>query len=177
MTRPSNVSEEERRDLSIIRTKLHRPRLTSELVTRPRLFELLDRSLEVPLTLVPAPAGYGKSVLVSQWVARQEVPCAWLSLDESDSDLRLFLTYLVAAIETVAPDACPSTRELIDAPHLPPLRIVGGHLINELDAIDASLVLIPVQSRLVPFQQSCGADGVFDRQRRSSLSCAPSYLP
>ena len=138
----SDVSDDERQGLPIIRTKLHRPRLNSELVTRPRLLELLDRTLEVPLTLVSAPAGYGKSVLVSQWAERQESPCAWLSLDESDSELRLFLTYLVAAIETVAPDACPSTRELIGAPHLPPIKIVGGHLINELDVIDAPLVLI-----------------------------------
>jgi LuxR family maltose regulon positive regulatory protein len=96
----------------------------------------------VPLTVISAPAGYGKTVLVGQWVERQEVPCAWLSLEESAGDLRLFLTYLVAAIEAVSPDACPSTRELVVASSLPPMKTIGGHLINELDAIDAPLVVI-----------------------------------
>jgi len=135
-------SDVERQSLPIIRTKLYKPRLSSDLVDRPRLLQILDRTLEVPLTLVSAPAGYGKSVLVSQWAERQELPCAWLSLDQSDSELRLFLAYVLAAIETVAPDACPSTRELIGAPSLPPIKMIGGQLINELDTIDAPFVLI-----------------------------------
>jgi len=99
----SDVSDVDRQGLPIIRTKLYRPRLPADLVTRHRLLELLDNALEVPLTLVSAPAGYGKSVLVSQWAERQELPCVWLSLDQGDSELRLFLAYVLAAIETVAP--------------------------------------------------------------------------
>jgi LuxR family maltose regulon positive regulatory protein len=140
--RPSEASGAEPPGVPLIRTKLYRPRLSSELVTRPRLLELLNRTLEVPLTLVSAPAGYGKTVLVGQWAERQEVPSAWLSLDTGDGDLRLFLTYLIAAIEGVSPEACPSTRELIVAPGLLPLKTIGGHLINELDAIETPFVVI-----------------------------------
>ena len=126
----------------LIRTKLYAPRLSAELVTRPRLLERLNRTLEVPLTLVSAPAGYGKTVLVGQWVERQEVPCTWLSLDNADGDLKLFLTYLVTAIEAVLPDACSQVRELIGADDLPPVKTISGYLINALDAIEAPFVLV-----------------------------------
>jgi LuxR family maltose regulon positive regulatory protein len=140
--RPSEASGAEPPGVPLIRTKLYRPRLSSELVTRPRLLELLDRTLEVPLALVSAPAGYGKTALVGQWAERLEVPSTWLSLDTGDGDLRLFLTYLVAAIDGVWPGACPLTRELIVAGSLPPMKTISGHLINELDAIEAPLVVI-----------------------------------
>jgi len=87
----------QRRPVPVIRTTLHRPPLTSGLVPRGRLLELMNRTPEVPLILVSAPAGYGKSVLVSQWVERQAQPSVWLSLDEADSDFRQFLSYLLAA--------------------------------------------------------------------------------
>jgi len=126
----------------ILRTKLHRPPVTEELVLRERLHQQMDRGLETPLTLVSAPAGYGKSVLVSQWAEALEQPCAWLSLDAEDSDLTVFLSYVLAAIRTRFPAACPRTEALIVAPHPTPMRFLGRCLINELDAIDTPFVLV-----------------------------------
>ena len=95
----------------ILRTKLHRPPVTEDLVCRTRLHERLDLGLETPVTLVAAPAGYGKSMLVSQWAESREAPCAWISLDEADSDLGLFLRYVVAAVEKVAVQLLQSNPE------------------------------------------------------------------
>ena len=78
-------------ELPIIRTRLHRPPVTGRLVCRERLHERMDLGLQMPLTVVSAPAGYGKSMLVSHWAERCRNPVAWVSLDEDESDLRLFL--------------------------------------------------------------------------------------
>jgi LuxR family maltose regulon positive regulatory protein len=98
------------RSLPLIRTKLHRPPVTAEIVCRKRLHKVMDRALELPLTLVSAPAGYGKSTLVSHWAESLDELCAWLSLDPGNSDLEVFVSNLLAAIESVVPDACPETR-------------------------------------------------------------------
>ena len=101
----------------------------------------MDNGLEIPLTLVSAPAGYGKSTLVSHWLESLSHPNAWLSLDVDDSDLTVFTSYLIAAIRTLFPDACRETEALIAAPKLPPVSVLGGYLVNELDEIDTSFVL------------------------------------
>ena len=121
----------------ILRTKLYRPQLTVELIDRERLIPTMNRALEVPLTLVSAPAGYGKSVLVAQWVEQLDSPIAWLSLDAGDSGLREFLLYFLAAVDTVSPGSCDATRELLAAGSLAPVPVLAGYLLNDLDAMDA----------------------------------------
>ena len=98
--------------MHLIRTKLHRPRVLADIVCRGRLHALMDRGLESTVTLVSAPAGYGKSVLVSHWADAVEHPIAWISLDESDSDLTQFLDYLTAALDEALPGACPALNDL-----------------------------------------------------------------
>lgn len=88
---------------SILRTKLHRPAVPGDHIHRPRLLEYLDQRRERPLALVSAPAGYGKSVLISCWLEASDRPSAWLSLDEQDNDLRQFLAYFLAAVQTIFP--------------------------------------------------------------------------
>lgn len=124
----------------LIRTKLYRPRLQSDFIPRPQLLERLDRRR--PLTLVSASAGYGKSTLVSSWVETIGVPCAWLSLDEYDNDLVVFLTYFLAAIQTMFPGAGKETLKLANATDLPLLRYLTASLINELDSIEEEYVLV-----------------------------------
>lgn len=119
--------------LNLIRTKFYRPRVGAELVHRSRLIDLLDRGRELPLTLVSAPAGSGKTTLLSDWLASCPCPSAWLSLDEGDGDLAVFLHYLIAAIRTIAPGACEQTLALLQAAELPPLRVLAGTLINEIE--------------------------------------------
>src|SRR5210317_2034415 len=94
----------------IIQTKFCAPLLTSDLVERDRLMALLDGSLEVPLSLVSAPAGYGKSILVSQWCNRQKHNTFWFSLDPSDSYIQQCLAYLIADIQKQIPGACEGSE-------------------------------------------------------------------
>jgi LuxR family maltose regulon positive regulatory protein len=127
---------------TILRTKLHRPPAPGDYVHRVRLSDYLDQHLERPLTLVSAPAGYGKSTLVSCWLDRCDSPSTWLSLDENDNDLRQFLSYFIAAVKTIFPNAVSATSTLVDAPTLPPLSTLVGTLANELDAIEQDFILV-----------------------------------
>ncbi len=86
----------------ILATKLHVPAPRPKAVPRPRLIERLNEGLHHKLTLISAPAGFGKTTLVSEWIAGSRQPAAWLSLDEGDSDPTRFLAYLVAALRSVA---------------------------------------------------------------------------
>src|SRR4030066_1485576 len=93
--------------LSILATKLYIPPPRPKIVLRPRLIERLNEGMHCKLTLISASAGFGKTTLVSEWVAGCErsepkVRVAWLSLDEGDNDPTRFLTYLVAALQTIA---------------------------------------------------------------------------
>src|SRR6266849_11035155 len=83
----------------ILATKLYIPRPRPNVVSRPRLLERLNEGLHRKLTLIAAPAGFGKTTLVSAWVAGCDRQVAWLSLDAGENDPRLFLTYLVAALQ------------------------------------------------------------------------------
>ena len=129
-------------DIGILQTKLHRPAEPLSLVTRTRLLERLTARRKRPLTLVSAPAGYGKSVLVSNWLESSDWLGAWLSLDEGDSDLRQFLSYFVAEVQSVFAHACKETLSLIGAQQLPSVRALAGNLANELDAIEQPFLLV-----------------------------------
>src|SRR6478609_3680393 len=87
----------------ILTTKLYVPPPPPTVVPRPRLLARLNAGLHRKLTLIAAPAGFGKTTLVSAWLATCQRPAAWLSLDEGDSDPTRFLTYLVAALQTIEP--------------------------------------------------------------------------
>lgn len=126
----------------ILQTKLHRPQLTADLVNRDRLIEKMNRVCEVPLTLLSAPAGYGKSVLVAQWCEQLDCPTAWLSLDADDSDLRSFLKYFFATLDDVLPDACCATRELLEAASPLPIPVVANHLLNDLDTMNTPCTMV-----------------------------------
>jgi LuxR family maltose regulon positive regulatory protein len=126
----------------LIRTKLHRPQVTENLVARPRLLEYLTDRRQRPLTIVAAPAGYGKTTLVSSWLEDTDWPCAWLSLDEYDDDLVMFLSYVSAAIQTIYPDVGQETQALLSAPKLPPPLVLARSLINELGQIDIPFVFV-----------------------------------
>ncbi|MGB5617248.1 MAG: LuxR C-terminal-related transcriptional regulator [Desulfobacterales bacterium] len=126
---------------SILRTKLHRPPVPRDHVHRPRLLEYLDQRRDRPLTLVSAAAGYGKSVLISRWMETCDIPNAWLSLDKTDSDLRQFLSYFIAGVDTIFPDAVSKTTTLVNAQTLPPLPVLVGSLANELDTIAQDFIV------------------------------------
>jgi LuxR family maltose regulon positive regulatory protein len=126
----------------LLRTKIHRPTVDDEHIHRPSLVARLNRHRHRPLTLISAPAGYGKSTLASCWVESADVPGAWVSLDENDNDPRFFLAYVVAAVHAIFPGSLPKTQTLLNAPTLPPVSALAPSLINELDAIDALFILV-----------------------------------
>ncbi|MGI8549683.1 MAG: hypothetical protein ACR2PL_02635 [Dehalococcoidia bacterium] len=99
---PAPAPGERRAADSLLRTKLFAPPPRPDLVPRPRLLARLTVGLSGKLTLIAAPAGFGKTTLVSAWGAACPRPTAWLSLDEADNDPARFLAYLVAALQTIA---------------------------------------------------------------------------
>ncbi len=94
------------------------------------------------LTLVCGPAGYGKSTLLSSWVASCECPSAWLSLDEKDNDLRTFLIYVAAAVRTIVPGACSDLGKALQSEHLPSPGTLADILRTDLDQIGKELILV-----------------------------------
>ena len=134
---------------SILATKLYIPPPRPGAVLRPRLIERLNEGLSAgrKLTLISASAGFGKTTLVSEWVADCErgepkVRVAWLSLDEGDNDLTRFLTYLVAALQTIAASIGAGVLAALQSPQPPPAETLLTALINELAALPESFVLV-----------------------------------
>lgn len=101
--------------IPILRTKIIPPHPLDGFLTRPRLIELLDESLDRKLVIVSAPAGYGKTTLLSDLAARNELPFCWYSLDLQDADLQRFLHYLLASIQLRFPEFGEQTRPALHA--------------------------------------------------------------
>jgi LuxR family maltose regulon positive regulatory protein len=127
---------------SVLTTKLYRPSTTTNLVTRPRLTQQLDDALRQghPLILVVAPAGYGKTTLVTDWLGQASIPAAWLSLDEADNDPVRFFACVVAALQTVDAKLGQSLLGTLHTTPQSPGAFVDA-LINDLAAAKRSIVL------------------------------------
>lgn len=126
----------------LLATKLYMPRLRPNMVSRPRLIERLNAGLHRKLTLISAPAGFGKTTLVSEWVQGIERPVAWLSLDEGENDPTRFLTYLVAALRTIAPAVGEGALGALQSPQPPPPASILTALLNDLTTISEPFVLV-----------------------------------
>ncbi len=128
----------------ILATKLYIPPPRSKIVPRPHLIERLNEGLSsgCKLTLISAPAGFGKTTLVSEWVAVCERPVAWLSLDEGDYDPTRFLTYLVAALQTIAANIGKGMLDLLHAPQPPSIELILTTLLNEITTVPDNFVLV-----------------------------------
>ncbi len=127
---------EDKTEIPILRTKLHKPSVVTDHLTRQHLLDRLNQHRQRPLTLVSAPAGYGKSLLVSHWLETCDIPSGWISLDEDDNDLRTFTAYFIAAVERLFPEACRKTQMMIDSPNPPQPKELSYSLLNELDQIE-----------------------------------------
>ncbi len=126
----------------ILSTKLHRPVITQDLLMRTKLHEILNRRRQRALTLISAPLGYGKSILASSWLENIDSPSAWLSLDKEDNNLRVFLTYLIAAMRTQFSDACAETSALLESTSMASPRLIVTNLINDFESIDEHFILV-----------------------------------
>jgi LuxR family maltose regulon positive regulatory protein len=106
------------------------------------LLAKLDRWCRQPLILVSAPAGYGKTTLLSTWLETLDRPSIWLTLDEHDSKLVVFLDYLLTAVRTRFPHACPEMEHLLASFQMPPSKVLANTLTNELDQIGQDYMLV-----------------------------------
>jgi len=145
VTRAALRKEEEGQDLiayNVLRTKLARPSVTGDVIMRHRITDALDKNVGKPFSLVSAGAGYGKSVAVSQWLEQTKNQHTWISLDEEHNNLRIFLAYLVEAVEKVMPGALLETGKAIGGTELPPFKDLLYILFNELCDIEDELILV-----------------------------------
>ncbi|MFM8321618.1 MAG: LuxR C-terminal-related transcriptional regulator [Chloroflexota bacterium] len=135
----------------VLATKLYIPQVAPNAVHRPRLIERLNQGLHRKLTLISAPAGFGKTTLVSEWLDNQvrtesageaQVRSAWLSLDEDDGDPGRFLSYLSAALKGAAPELASERAEAWQASQPAPIESTLAALVNEIAAIPGKLILV-----------------------------------
>jgi LuxR family transcriptional regulator, maltose regulon positive regulatory protein len=129
----------------LLETKLNVPAIRRRLVERPRLMERLDRTSEATLTLVSAPAGFGKSTLIASWLTKAAASthrrAAWLSLETADNDPPVFWTYLIAALRKALPQVGDGSLPLLD-PSQPRVGMAIAQLINELGTVSDDVVLV-----------------------------------
>ncbi|MFN2237353.1 MAG: LuxR C-terminal-related transcriptional regulator [Anaerolineales bacterium] len=127
---------------AIIKTKLHLPFRQAKLVSRARLQDLVAQGLRGLLTLVTAPAGFGKTTLVVSYFKDCGIPAAWLSLDANDNQPERFLRYLIAALQNVDESIGKSAEKLLDEPHPLQSDAVLTRLVNDLDETGKEIVLV-----------------------------------
>jgi len=129
---------------ALLTSKLFIPLLRPSLVPRPRLIQLLNAGLYTKrkLTLISAPAGFGKTTLVVDWLKQIDLPAAWLSLDEADNDLPRFLAYLAAAFQQVDEEIGAPLRSALQSPQLPAIEKVLTGLLNEIAIRTEPLILV-----------------------------------
>ncbi len=128
----------------LLQTKFHIPRRRRGAVDRPRLNDRLSRGAESALTLVSAPAGFGKTTLLAEWLAVASSggrSAGWLSLDQRDNDPVLFWTYLISALKTAAPGVGEGALSLLQSPQAP-IEAVLATLLNDLAALAHDVVLV-----------------------------------
>jgi LuxR family maltose regulon positive regulatory protein len=121
-------------------------------VRRSQLIARLTQGAEGPLTLVSAPAGFGKTTLLVQWLSASTTSVAWLSLDAEENDPARFLTYLVAAVQTLVPTIGAGVMEVLQSPQPPPIEALLTTLLNDFTRIPDPFVLVLDDYHLIEAQ-------------------------
>lgn len=141
----------------LLATKLYLPPHRPDLVPRPRLLQRLDAGLHGKLTLVSAPAGFGKTTLVSEWASQGRVPVTWLSLDERDNDRARFLSYFIAALQVIEADIGKTALAVLQSPQPAQIEPLLTVLINEITNIsDGPATAYRVDHPVPPAADSAG---------------------
>ena len=126
----------------ILATKLYIPAPRHKIILRSRLVDQLNKGLHRKLTLISASAGFGKTTLVSEWIASAERPVAWLSLDEGDNDPTRFLTYLITGLQTIVPNIGTGVLRMLQSAQPPSTESVLTILLNEIATIPDNHILV-----------------------------------
>ncbi|UCH58466.1 MAG: hypothetical protein JSV61_09610, partial [Anaerolineales bacterium] len=126
----------------LLATKLYIPQPRSDFVPRPRLVEKLSQGLNRKLTLISAPAGFGKTTLISEWVNQSGLPVAWLSLDEGDNDLTRFLSYFASALKRIDENISNTGLAILLSPQPTSIESVLTEIINGVASFGQSFILV-----------------------------------
>jgi len=137
----------------LLATKLFPPRRRAATIARPRLMHALRRASEVPLSLVVAPAGWGKTTVVMDWLEHDRVSAAWVSLDVTENDPMRFWSYLLAAVRKVAPDVGVEAQRRLRAAGSEIVRDVLPRLVNDLAQRQGDLVVVLDDLQMVTSQE------------------------
>ncbi len=129
-------------NIPLLATKFHMPRLRAPLVYRPHLIERLQQAAEHPLTLIAAPAGFGKTTLLSTWLERAPLTAAWVSLDPADNDLTRFWSYTLTALDKAFPGCGATALSLLHSPQPPSMEGILSTVINTLTTLSQEIVLV-----------------------------------
>jgi len=126
----------------LLATKLYAPPPRDSVVRRPRLIEKMNAGLDGKLILVSAPAGFGKTTMVSEWITSCQCPVAWLALDEGDNDQTRFLRYVVAALQTIVPDIGKAVMNALQFSGTEQTELILTALLNDIASMQEDFVLI-----------------------------------
>src|SRR5689334_22672738 len=129
---------------SILATKLHPPPARAKVVSRSNLIDRLNEAFDrtPSVMLISAPAGFGKTTLASEWVARSKKSVGWLSLDETDKDPARFLLYLVESLRALDPNFGASLSTTLRSPQPPDPHSILTLILNELNSVPDKFALI-----------------------------------
>jgi LuxR family transcriptional regulator, maltose regulon positive regulatory protein len=126
----------------VLLTKLHIPPVGDNIVHRPELHEKLNRGLSRKLIVISAPAGFGKTALLSDWINQHKIPTAWFSLDKGDNDPVEFLSYIISGIQSIHAAFGQIALKLIKSPNEPNPVSITGLLINDILKINQDFLLV-----------------------------------
>jgi LuxR family maltose regulon positive regulatory protein len=138
--------------VELLATKLFIPRPRANLVPRPRLTERLNAGLGRKLTLIAAPAGFGKTTLLSEWIPTSPRCVTWLALDEGDNDPTKFWTYMIASLQELRSDLGAGALSLLQSPQAPPITSILTSLINDLSAFPEAFAIVLDDYHVIDFE-------------------------
>ncbi len=137
--RSTNIKETQ---YPLLATKLYVPQPRPNLVQRTHLIDQLNKGINHKLTLISAPAGFGKTTLISEWISQSEISVVWISLDKGDSDPVHFIHYLIAALQSFDKNIGKTALSMLQSPQLPPIESIMTNLIKEITDIPNDFVLV-----------------------------------
>ena len=135
----------------LLRTKFYIPRQKTNRIQRSRLIVQLNACLDRRLTLISAPAGFGKTTLVAEWAAEYAGQSAWLTLDEGDNDPVRFFNYFIAALQAIDTSLGDGVLELINTSEIPKIEAIFTLLINQIHEFQYFQSFISILPLLSPY--------------------------